>query len=116
MKNNVLSITLLLLFSSLASPIFACGGKEEKSNAGQNVKQVTGVLRLVGSEPFTELVVSGAEGSWYIAVGEEEKLKPLQQRTVTINGIETVEILMFPNGLPAGERRTLGNIKVVAVE
>lgn len=43
-------------------------------------------------------------------------MRPLQQRTITINGIETVEILMFPNGLPAGERRTLGNIKVVVVE
>jgi hypothetical protein len=100
----------LLLLLCLAAALPA-GGKKEKANT----VQVTGVVRLVGSDPFPEMVISGPDREWYIA-GEDRRLfADLQHRTVTVTGVETVQELKFANGYPAGERRTLANIKIIAV-
>jgi len=42
-------------------------------------------------------------------------LHDLQHRTVTVEGVETVTELYFANGLSAGARRELKNIKIIAV-
>ena len=77
--------------------------------------QVTGLVRLVGSGPLAELVISGADREWYITQGEEHKLMDLQYRTVTLEAIETVKSLRFANGLPAGERYTLDRIRIITI-
>ena len=81
---------------------------------------VSGVVRLVGNEPFTELVISNPEielyMEWYIERDEEYKLKNYQHRKVTVEGVEDVEQLMFASGLAAGERRTIREIKIINVE
>jgi hypothetical protein len=102
---------LLLLFLCLAAALPA-GGKKEKAP----VVQVTGRVRLVGSAPMSELVITRQDKSWYIEREEGHKLFDLQQRTVTVEGEETVVELKFANGRSAGERRTLKNIKIIAVE
>ena len=78
--------------------------------------QISGRVRLVGHEPFPELVISGENGEWYIAKEEEYKLRDLQQRTVEIEGEETVIALIFANGMSAGQRRTLTNIKIISIK
>ena len=78
--------------------------------------QVSGRVRLVGSMPFSELVISGEDGEWYIAKEDESKLKDLQQRTVAVEGEETVIALVFANGMSAGQRRTLTNIKIISIK
>ena len=78
--------------------------------------QVTGLVRLVGNNPFPELVISGTDREWYVEKDEEHKLIDLQHRTVTVEGVETVRMMRFANGLPAGERYSLENIKVIAVD
>ena len=98
---------LLFLFVAAALPAW---GNKEKST----VVEVTGIVRLVGSSPVYELVISGPDMEWYVAREEEYKLKDLQQRIVTVKGSETVTELTFANGFPAGERRTLKKIKVIA--
>ena len=90
-------------------------------SAGGNPKsvsivKVTGVVRLVGNEPFTELVITGSESQWYIAKNEWSKLHDLQHRTVTVQGEETVKDRYFANGSYAGVRRELRNIKIISVE
>ena len=80
------------------------------------IVQVTGTVRLVGSAPITDLVITGQGMEWYIARNEEYKLKDLQQRVVTVKGSETVQSLSFASGLPAGERRILKNIKIISVQ
>ena len=110
-------VVLLLIFLCIAAALPAWGRREEKSTAVQeekeNLVRVSGRVRLVGSAPITELVITGPDKEWYIAKEDEYKLTDLQQQTVTVEGIETVEKLTFASGLPAGERRTLKNIKLI---
>ena len=77
---------------------------------------MTGRVRLVGSAPMSDLVITGHDMEWYVAKDEEYKLRDLQQRIVSVEGSETVQKLTFASGLPAGERRTLKNIKIISVQ
>ncbi|MCL2043780.1 MAG: hypothetical protein FWG89_06550 [Treponema sp.] len=98
---------LLLLFF-LAAVLPARGNREKETAI-----RVTGTVRLVGNEPFAELIIQREEGHWYINPEDEHKLRNLQHRTVTVEGIETVVELRFASGRPAGERRTLKNIRIL---
>ena len=80
------------------------------------IVQVTGIVRLVGNSPFTEIVITGQEKEWYIFREEDALLRDLQHQTVIVEGEETVRELRFANGLSAGERRTLRDIKIISVE
>jgi hypothetical protein len=112
---NIFNIALLPLFFSLA--VFLQADGEEKGGAGQYpTVQVTGLVRLVGNEPFTELVISTDDNAWFIEGSERYKLNNLQYRTVTVKGIENVIELTFASGIPAGERRTLRDIEIIKVE
>ena len=110
-------ITLFLCFSAV---LFA-GGKREKKQPPQEELhytkvQVTGRVRLVGSGPVSELVITGQEREWYVIREEQNKLFDLQHRTVTIECYENVTELRFANGLSAGERRTIKDIKILKID
>ena len=122
---------LALLFLGLAAVLPAWGRREKKNDAEQNtaaqipdksvtgknaIVQVTGRVRLVGNEPFPELVITGQNRDWYIEKSEEIKLRDLQQRTVTVEGIETVTALFWASGLPAGYRYSLKDIRIIQIE
>ena len=92
--------------------IISAGGSKGKDP----VVEVTGKVRMVGSSAYPELVISGPLKEWYVARDEEHKLKDLQQRTVTVKANETVVTLTYASGLPAGEKRTLKNIKIISVQ
>jgi len=77
--------------------------------------EVSGRVRLIGGGIFPDLVITGEDREWYVVREEEYKLRDLQHQTVTVEGEETVENLFFANGFPAGERRTLRNIKVINI-
>ena len=102
---------LILFFLCLAAALYAGGGMEKN-----DIIQVTGRVRLVGNEPFSELVITSEGNSWYIAKNDAHKLHDLQHRMVTVTGEETVMELTFANGRPAGQRRTLNNITIIAVD
>ena len=121
--NRTLGFALLPLFFCLAADLPAWGRKEEQRSTAQEEKapqiqviQVSGRVRLVGNEPFPELVITSPDREWYIDKDDEYKLRDLQQQTVTVEGTETVKTLTFANGRPAGERRTLKNIRIISVE
>jgi len=109
-KKIIFAFVFIFSFSML----FALGNKEKEPPVA--VVQATGVVRLTGSALFTELVISGAEQSWYIAKEDAGKLHDLQQRIVTVEAEETVREMFFANGMSAGIRRELRNIKVMKVE
>jgi len=104
---------LCVLFLLCLAALLPAWGSREKEKA--DVVRVTGVVRLVGTGLFPELVITGPEMEWHITPDEEKKLHDLQHRTVTVEGVETVTELFFANGLSAGTRRELKNIKIIAV-
>ena len=102
----------VLLTLGIAALLPAWGSRDKAAN----VVRVTGVVRLVGTGLFPELVITGPEIEWHITPDEEEKLHDLQHRTVTVEGVETVTELYFAGGLSAGARRELQNIKIIAID
>jgi hypothetical protein len=82
------------------------GGKPE-------TLRITGVVRLVGSGPGMELLVSNDEGEWHIDKKDRERLWNLQHQTVTVEGEERREELTFADGRSAGEKRHLRNITII---
>jgi hypothetical protein len=93
-------------------------GKADESSetAPQNrIVQVSGRVRLVGTGVFPELVISGETREWFIDKDEQHKLIEFQQSVVTVEGAETYTDLTFANGLPAGRRYALKNIRLVSV-
>jgi hypothetical protein len=109
-------VLIALFFLSLAQGVFAFGGKERAE--APVIIQVTGLVRLVGSATFPELIISdpeNTENTWVVAREERAKLNDLQYRTVTVEGEETVTEMTFANGTPAGIRRELRNIRIIAV-
>jgi len=104
----------LVLFLCFAASLFAFGAKEKDSGKAP-VVQVTGVVRLVGNANFPELQIVNEQGAWFIARDEMNKLYDLQHRTVTVEGEETVMEMKFGNGMSAGTRRDLKNIKIISV-
>jgi len=107
--NRCFCVLFLLCITALLPAL----GNRDKEKA--NVVRVTGVVRLVGTGLFPELVITGSEMEWHITPDEEKKLHDLQHRTVTVEGVETVTELKFANGLSAGTRRELKNIKIIAI-
>lgn len=104
------------LFLCFAASLSAFGAKEKDSSKTPALIQVTGIVRLVGTANFPELQIRNSETLWYIARDEMNKLYDLQHRTVTVEGEETVTELMFGNGIPAGTRRNLKNIRIISVD
>jgi len=112
------NIILMFLFLCLAASLFAFGAKEKDSGnpaPAVTVVQVTGVVRLVGNANFPELLIDNSKMLWYIAKDEMSKLHDFQYKTVTVEGEETVRELKFANGMSAGTRRELKNIKIISV-
>jgi hypothetical protein len=100
---------LFLLCITAALPV---GGQEKKDAT----VRVTGVVRLVGSANFSELVITTENGEWYVTASERDKLHDLQHRTVTVEGVETVREMKFANGRSAGNRRELRDIKIIDIQ
>jgi Flp pilus assembly protein TadD len=130
-KAALRGFVLALLFFGIAAVLSAWGRKEKKNDAEQNnvmpntslsaaeqniPVRITGRVRLVGNEPFTELVITAQERDYFIEKDEEYKLKELQQRMVTVEGIQTVISLLWASGLPAGNRYSLKDIRILRIE
>jgi len=119
MNKRVIFICILIFLSAV---LFALGNKEKEapketaSDAPVNVVQITGVIRLVGTAHFPEIVISNEENDWFVVKDEAGKLRELQQQVVTVEAEETVSELRFANGRSAGIRRELRNIRIISVE
>jgi hypothetical protein len=87
----------------------------ESAVSGQIV-EVSGRVRLVGNEPFPELVLTDTkEHTWYIAPDDRKILSPYEQQNVTIRGTVELQEMVLANGKSLGSRRTLSGITLVKV-
>jgi hypothetical protein len=75
--------------------------------------EVSGRVRLVGSSPNTELVITGEDREWYVSAKDRKKLMKFQQRIVRVKGKESFVDLKFANGMSAGRRYILEDIRLV---
>ena len=128
--NRVFHFAMLALFLCAAAGLPALGKKDGINKTAQEerspvereevpvesvIVQVSGRVRLVGSGPFPDIVITGPEKEWYIDRAEAKKLWDYQQRTVTVEGAETVLELTFASGVPAGRRRILKDVSIIEV-
>ncbi|MDR2648882.1 MAG: hypothetical protein LBB94_04095 [Clostridiales bacterium] len=128
-----------LLFLCSPALVPALGGGEREAKAGERLEsggvklaapagedtggggappqnrhvRVSGRVRLVGSAIFPELVVTGKDREWHIGKEEQQLLINLQQQFVTVEGTESYVDMTFANGMPAGRRYTLKDIKLI---
>jgi hypothetical protein len=131
MMSSRQGIILGLLLICVSALLPARGNKEENAVVQKNnvpikqentvqeqlvrIVEATGIVRLVGSGPFPELVISGSDYQWVIR-DERYKLNDFQHRTVTVEGEQTIVELRFANGEVAGIRRELRNIRIISVD
>ena len=127
--NSHVRPVLTLLFLCLATALPAHGAREKSrvepiaaapettAMPERRIIQVTGRLRLVGSEPFPELVISGQDEEWHVVPEDQHKLRNLQHwgLKITVEGEETVVEWRRANGSTRIER-ILSNITVTAIE
>ena len=101
----------LFIFLLCTAVLPAFGGRERVETV-----RVTGVVRLVGTSLFPEIVITDDDTDWHVTSDEIDKLHNLQHRTVTVEGEVTAIELTFANGLPAGTRKELKNIRIINVQ
>ena len=101
---------LLLLCVTFA---YSFGGKEKDAPAA-GIVQISGVVRLVGSANFSEIVITDSDGDWRIAADEAYKLHDLQQQKVTVEAEATVTE-RNQGGLFKMKRRLLKNVRILSV-
>jgi hypothetical protein len=74
-----------------------------------------GRIRLVGNEPFTELVLSDEEGNdWFIEDPLRDSLVHRQQEFLTLRGEAAYRDLLLASGRRMGVRKILRKLTVVA--
>ena len=79
----------MLFSSSLFTYLLmsACSVNDADVKRGYKLITVTGKIRLVGNEPFTNLVITTDDGVDYLIQGDlESKLRELQYQRVTVKG------------------------------
>jgi hypothetical protein len=99
----------------LCVPLLQAGGAGEAPEQPPTVR-VTGVVRLVGSGPGVELLLSTEDREWHIDKNDQDKLRKLQQQTVTVEGEASSQERTFADGRSAGEWFYLRNIKIIDPE
>jgi hypothetical protein len=86
------------------------GNLYDTVKSGQTV-ELSGIIRLVGSEPFPELVLSDTGGNdWYIARESRALVSGYEQVTVTIRGKVELKEMVLTNGRSLGYRRILSDL------
>ncbi|GHV87000.1 hypothetical protein AGMMS50255_2960 [Spirochaetia bacterium] len=87
----------------------------ESEISGQIV-ELSGRVRLVGSEPFPELVLTDeGDHTWYIDPADRQTISAYEQQTVTIRGTVELKEMVLANGRSLGSRRTISGIALVKV-
>ena len=108
-----------------AREIYKQASREEQQSKATDVftkaingkeMQVTGRIRIVGSEPFPETVITDEkENNWYIAKESRQALSDYQQQTITVKGTLELKKMVLANGEILGYRRILHKVGLVSV-
>ncbi|MFP3043546.1 hypothetical protein LQZ19_17155 [Treponema primitia] len=108
-RNRPRTLFLMLPLMLSAVMLMGLGGQDEIPNT----VRVTGRVRLIGSGPGMELVITGTDREWRIDKEDRDKLWDLQQQNVTVEGQESSQEMTFANGTPIGTWYFLRKIKVI---
>jgi hypothetical protein len=89
------------------------GGLYDTALTGQEV-ELTGRVRLVGSEPFPELILAdGEDHLWYIARESRKILAGYEQRIVTVRGRVELREMVLADGRRLEDRRVLAELTLI---
>jgi hypothetical protein len=119
MKRGRLLLVLLCAGLFSLSSTACVGGKAtpavwQSVTKGQTVL-VVGVVRRVGNDPFTHLVIfDSQEKDWYLDEAAEKLLSAYEQRNVKIVGVVELKHMIFADGSePLPPNRILHDVKIV---
>lgn len=108
MKSFIQKISLILILGLLE---VACAHNQESPESRKSLPgtlSLNGVVRLVGGEPFTVLVITTEDGIDYeFNEKDAAQYRNLQMHRVKADAQITSTPLTFANGKPAGTRRVL---------
>jgi hypothetical protein len=95
-----------------------CGIVLSADNDQENTDtiKVTGVVRLIGTGNFPQIVITTEDKEWYLPKEDADKLFNMQHRKVTVEGEGSKRELKFASGRSAGIRYELRNIKIISVD
>jgi hypothetical protein len=110
-KNHFTLFCFLFCLILPAGGLWAFGQKEVLPKGEITI---TGMVRLVGSARFNDIVITDNEDNdWYIEGEDRNKLASLEQQQVTVKGVTEYENLILADGKKAGIRRYLRKIMLV---
>jgi hypothetical protein len=76
--------------------------------------ELSGLVRLLGSEPFPDLVLTGGDGEdWYIEGSGREILRSYEQRSLRVRGRVELREMILANGKSLGLRRVLWDLEIL---
>jgi hypothetical protein len=76
--------------------------------------ELSGRVRLVGSEPFPDLVLTGEDKEdWYLEGPDRRTLQAYEQRTLKVRGRAELRELSLANGRSLGFRRFLRDVEIL---
>jgi hypothetical protein len=90
----------------------------ENSNAAgsfpEEIIQVRGRVRLVGSMPLSSLVISDSDGQdWYVEGADRNRIAGYEQQSITVEGQSEYRDIILANGEKIGVQRFLRDITVI---
>lgn len=75
---------------------------------------VFGTVKLVGNDPFYELVIMDESGKpWYVEESSTTAIKRFEQRKIRVRGVVRITKMTLANGTALSDRRTLTELTVL---
>ncbi|MDR0527281.1 MAG: hypothetical protein LBG79_05655 [Spirochaetaceae bacterium] len=96
---------------TLLFPVLCCTNNTLKN--GKRV-EVAGIVRITGSTPFTEVIITDSENNdWYIEARDAKKLHPFQHTEIRVRGTVRLTEILLANNKSLGIRRSLSKVEVL---
>ena len=132
MKNLkcIFIISAVIIFC-MSVPLFARGAKDSEPQiiqvspeaavadtygkiANGDTIKVSGRVRLVGSEPFSEMIITDRKGrDWHIAPESRGSLANKEQQTVRVRGRVEIKEMIMADGRLLGYRVILHDVRLL---
>jgi hypothetical protein len=113
LRGHLLVLLLLLGETGIVLPF---GSKEKALSEAKDSRpiEISGVLRLVGNEPFTRLVVSGEDGKdYFLHNSEKETLRRFIGSKIRVKGTLIITKILTADGKDLGDEYNLDNMEIV---
>jgi hypothetical protein len=76
--------------------------------------EISGRVRLVGSEPFPDLVITGGDDQdWYLEGPDRQAVRSFEQRGIRVRGRVELREQVLANGRSLGVRRFLQDVEIL---